>query len=511
MFIKQFLLLFFFLPYSVFAQFADSSSSFYKAFYYENGLVSSEGLIQDGKPNGYWITYYQNQLRKSEGNRINFLLDGIWKFYDEKGNIENTISYKKGIKNGLYSNYNEQCLLISQEMYVNDIIEGEKKEYFPDTNKTLKIKKTIPFKEGIENGTAYEYNKDGILITIINYKKGHIVSSERINRINNIGKKEGVWKTYFSNKRLKNEERYKNGLLNGYVKKYNKTGKLESAILYIDGKEQNKEDNIADFNIRNTYYKDGTLKTTSTFNLADKKDGVSNSYNEKGEVISTEIYRNGYLLKKGLIDKKGVYQGLWESYYLNGKIKTKGQYKEGKKYGKWEYFFEKGKLEQEGYFDSKGKYTKEWKWYYENGNLLRKEEFRGGKEDGILEEYDKDGKLITKGEYIEGEKDGEWFYELNDHKERGKYRYGERNGFWEFTNFDGKKSFEGNYNEGSPEGKHKYYNKEGDLIREENYRYGKKHGKWKWYDNFGVEILSISYEDGEEKKINGQKVKFIEK
>ena len=32
----------------------------------------------------YWITYYNNGLRKSEGNRVNFLLDGSWKFYAEK-------------------------------------------------------------------------------------------------------------------------------------------------------------------------------------------------------------------------------------------------------------------------------------------------------------------------------------------------------------------------------------------------------------------------------------------
>lgn len=29
----------------------------YTKFYYENGVTSSEGIIKDGKPDGYWQTY----------------------------------------------------------------------------------------------------------------------------------------------------------------------------------------------------------------------------------------------------------------------------------------------------------------------------------------------------------------------------------------------------------------------------------------------------------------------
>ena len=36
---------------------------------YENGTVSSEGYLKDGKPDGYWKTYHPNGKLKSEGNR----------------------------------------------------------------------------------------------------------------------------------------------------------------------------------------------------------------------------------------------------------------------------------------------------------------------------------------------------------------------------------------------------------------------------------------------------------
>ena len=39
-------------------------------FYYENGNISSEGPIQNGKPNGYWKNFYPDGTLKSEGNRI---------------------------------------------------------------------------------------------------------------------------------------------------------------------------------------------------------------------------------------------------------------------------------------------------------------------------------------------------------------------------------------------------------------------------------------------------------
>jgi len=30
----------------------------YNKFYYPNGQISSEGMMRNGKPDGYWITYY---------------------------------------------------------------------------------------------------------------------------------------------------------------------------------------------------------------------------------------------------------------------------------------------------------------------------------------------------------------------------------------------------------------------------------------------------------------------
>jgi antitoxin component YwqK of YwqJK toxin-antitoxin module len=508
MLLKKLFILFFSFPVVVSAQFVDSSKQNYAAFYYENGNIASEGYMTNGKPNEYWITYYRNQLRKSEGNRKNFMLDSTWKFYRENGNLKTIINYKQDLKNGTSYYFNDDCQLIKEESYRKGKLHGKQINYYPTTDSLLVLKSLTHYENGVKQGFAFEYAKDGRIVSLVNYKDGYVSDRESINRKDEKGRKQGIWKSYYPNFRVKKEERYKDDRLNGYVKLYNVEGRLESASLYIDGVKQSEEENTADFKIQNESYSDDSLKTQSAYNLAGKKDGISNYFDEEGQVKKTELYRNGYLLSRGIIDKKGVYQGMWENYYLNGELKSKGSYENGKKVGKWEYYYQNGKLEQIGFYDKNGKYTGEWKWFYDNGQMLRKEEFRRGLEDGLLEEFDRSGKLITKGEFFDGEKEGEWFYELNDHREEGKYRYGERNGLWIHYYPNGKKSFEGRYAEGVEEGKHEYYYPNGVSKRKEEYSYGEKVGKWQWFEEDGTETLSITYKNGKPKRINGSRVNF---
>ena len=55
----------------------------YVKYTYPSGVVSSEGNMVNGKPDGYWKTYYPDGGLKTEGNRMNFKLDSTWFFYRE--------------------------------------------------------------------------------------------------------------------------------------------------------------------------------------------------------------------------------------------------------------------------------------------------------------------------------------------------------------------------------------------------------------------------------------------
>ena len=67
-------------------------------FYYPNGTLSSEGVMREGKPDGYWKSYHENGNIKSEGNRKRFVLDSLWKFYNSTGILILEISYEEGKK-----------------------------------------------------------------------------------------------------------------------------------------------------------------------------------------------------------------------------------------------------------------------------------------------------------------------------------------------------------------------------------------------------------------------------
>ncbi len=476
-----------------------------KKFYYENGNVSSEGLIKNGKPEGYWINFYENGLIKSEGNRVNHLLDSTWIFYNEKGNFLTKINYKKGLKEGLKLQYSDSCNVIVEENFEKDIKQGLTIFYF-DTIGKIKWKEQ-PFIDGLEDGVGYEYALDKRIITIFNYKKGTFISKESINRMDKNNLKQGIWKTFHENGKTKIESTYKNDLLNGYYKEYDNKGKLINAILYINGVAQSFADELQVLNIKKDYYSSGQVKKEGPFDINGKEHGTFKYYDENGNLLNSEQYFHGILLAKGMIDELERRQGMWEEFYVDGQLKSKGKYIDGKKIDDWEYFFNSGKLEQKGKYVNDEKFAGLWIWYHPNGTVLREENFRKGLEDGLLQEFDENNVLITKGEFIDGLKDGFWFLEYGDHKEEGEYRNGERNGVWHYTYPNNKPNFEGKFIDGYPDGKHKYFYENGKLKKEEYYLMGTKTDSWKSYNELGELIITIQHKNGEEVKLDGTKLK----
>src|SRR5665811_407000 len=106
----------------------------YQIFKYPNGAVSSEGLIKNGKPEGFWKSYYVTGIKKSEGKRTSFLLDSIWLFYDQTGDTTEKINYLYGKKNGWYFKFKKDPsrgdYIWSKELFAADRKEGTSYNYF---------------------------------------------------------------------------------------------------------------------------------------------------------------------------------------------------------------------------------------------------------------------------------------------------------------------------------------------------------------------------------------------
>jgi len=469
--------------------------------YYDNtGKKVSEGFIRNGKPDGYWKNYYPNGNIMSEGNRKNYLLDSTWIFYDSTGNIVSMINYKNGKKNGIKKDFMSDIVI--EENYVDDKKEGIAKVFY----KNGKIKLIKHYKNDVEEGLYKEYDTDGNLITIAKYRNGIMTERQTFNRYDKQGLKQGLWKEFYPNDVVKREMFYTNNKLNGFVKTYDSLGniisieKYDMGVLVIDVPE------IAKHEIKYDYNDDGRIKYSCSYKDS-LKDGIERFFDDNGNVLKSNIYKNGILLATGIVDKSGMKQGNWIEYYETGEKRSEGTYHNDNKIGKWKYYYKNNSLLQEGEYNNDGKFEGKWVWYYENGKILRTENYHNGYEEGESIEYDTIGNVVLKGNYTKGLKNGEWFYQLGNYIEKGKYVDGQKDSIWTtyYKNTEKIRAI-GEYSYGDPIGKHICYDENGNVIEEGFYESGKKNGLWKKYDNDTKLKVTIYYIDDEEKKIDNQDI-----
>jgi antitoxin component YwqK of YwqJK toxin-antitoxin module len=482
----------------------DSGNAELKVYYFENGVKSSEGPLENGKPNGYWRSYYRSGVLKAEGNRKNFLLDGLWIFYNREALPTVDIQYKDGLKNGLRRTY-EEGKIVKEEPFVNDQLQGFTRFLYPNG----KVAKEIPFEEGKENGTGFEYaDDDGRIITVYTYKAGTLIRKQNINRWDQQKQKQGLWVSFHKNRQVQVEGPYRNDLKNGYWKFYQANGNLIRIEKWINGELQEGAEEVAKVEIKRTINpQTGKVSSKGAYQNG-KATGVHRQYDENGEVSSSTLYDQGIKLAEGIVDEQGRKQGPWKFFYADGSLKSEGSYKDDLKVNSWHYFFEDGKLEQEGKYNA-GAATGEWNWYYTNGELRRTEEFYNGLEEGMSMEYNDTGAVIAQGEYVEGFKEGTWTLNINDHREQGAYFEGLKTGPWRHYYLSNNKlSFEGSYENGKENGEHIYYYDNENVKRRGQFSFGERDGIWEFFNEDGSRILTIEYVNGEEVKYNGKKIDY---
>ena len=471
----------------------------YQKFYFPNGKIASEGLMRDGKPDGYWKTYNKNGSIKSEGSRKNFELDSIWKFYTAEGNLKLTVSYKVGKKNGYRRTFLPDRILV--DSFQNNIKNYTNFVLYNDSS----IKYKVFYINGLEEGWAYDYAKDGRIIGKTLYKHGFLRKREIFNSFDSQGKKDGVWKYFYKNGNTKLAGRYRSGIEEGYFKYYSNSGNLDSIKKYHNGLLVFDTPELETFDIRKDYYNDGSIKVIGSYkdNVAE---GVRREYSKEGKVIASYIMHKGVISAKGIIDESGKKQGEWIFYYMNGEIESKGKFVDNNKIGSWIFYFDNGKIEQIGSYDKDGFYVGEWKWFYEDGSKRIVEQYFEGEREGNFIEYADKGDVIIEGEYVRGLREGDWLITVNKYIEKGTYLENVKDGVWRYYYTADTLYFKGNFIDGSEDGEHIWYHKNGRTKEEGSYIMGLREGVWKFYDFEGKLLLRIKYEDGIEIEYNAVRV-----
>ena len=508
---------------------AQTNANGLNKFYYDTGALSSEGNMKDGKPDGYWKNYYKNGKVKTEGNRKNFLLDSIWKFYSENGKIAKSIAYKEGKKDGYTCVYDTAQKIVSREVFVNDIKQGVTKYFFPSG----KVKQTLPYINGKPEGTSYEFNQDSLIVAIYKYKQGVLQGLERINRLDNDGKKQGTWKEFYDDGKVKKEARFNDNVLDGYVKEFDTKESLIKINKYSLGKEIKNAPELATVEIFKQYYDDGTLKYEGPYadgyavgthyhykqkyqcdSLLFRRDDSTDVWIRKWVCRNVPVpdsaitYNEGTVIERGPVDSIRQKIGTWSEYHNTGEFRAKGQCAAGNRIGEWIFYYPNGKIEQKGLYDKKGRPKGAWKWYYENEALMREEFYVNGKREGPMTDYGEDGKVLTKGEYFDNMQEGLWVYETPEYKELGKFTGDKQDSVWRsYYMPKGKPRFEGKFLNGEPEGLHTWYFENGQKMFYGNYAGGMKQGEWYYYDENGYNYLRITYDNDIEIKFQGIKIK----
>ena len=487
--------------------------------YYPNGKISSEGMMRDGKPDGYWKAYYVTGVMRSEGNRVNFLKDSTWVFYTVTGDTAEIINYRMDKKSGYFFQYEtvaqrnniSRHYLKSKEIYLDDKREGLAYYYYPSG----KLRQTINYRNGRKQGASKEYDENGTVITLYEYLNDYMISREFVNRVNDKGEKHGSWKSFYPDGKLKEEEYYKNGILDGATLLYSEKGYPISGRTYRDGKIIEEGPPIkADLIDLTSYWEDGiTIKRNGTY-LDSIPIGYHYFYNTSGlpeKSIRYSERATGVRTAEGPVDENEKRIGQWKNYFETGELRSSGTFVNDRQNGEWTYYLESGEIFQVGNFRN-GVFEGEWKWYFPSGNIFREETYVRGRPNGLSIQYSDSATIVAKGEYnAEGQREGPWIITVGDSREEGNFIEDEKDGIWKTYYKNGQLHHTGNFVLGEPDGRHLLYYPDGTLKEEQYYVVGRRDKNWKkYYENGGL-FLTITYRNDEEIRINGIRIENVRK
>ena len=194
------------------------------------------------------------------------------------------------------------------------------------------------------------------------------MTAQKINRLDANGKRHGIWKKYYANKRIRYQGQFRNGREIGVFKFYDVTHSnfpiatkqfsTDSKSAYVKfytlkGKLRSEGKMIGRSRIGVWKYYFPTGKIFSEeFYIDGKLDGTIKNFYANGKLTSVSHYKNG--LKEGSVRKfansgilieevffkNDTLDGLAKYFDLKGNIKETGLYKKGKRFGKWEYYID---------------------------------------------------------------------------------------------------------------------------------------------------------------------------
>ncbi|MCG3164314.1 MAG: hypothetical protein POELPBGB_00068 [Bacteroidia bacterium] len=251
-------------------------------------------------------------------------------------------------------------------------------------------------------------------------------------------------------------------------------------------------------NIKYSFYPSGMPKS-------------SGIYNESKKLLTSDYeryYAAGYLHSKGNFDNEGKKQGKWEYYYPANRIKTTGFYKDDVPQGEYAIYYENGKLKETGTFNA-GKAEGMVVSYYATGVKSFEGKFKDDLKEGRAATYYRTGILKEEAEYTAGKLNGfnKTYYATGELKDDFKNANDKYEGKFKRYHSNGKLEVEGNFVNGEKEGEWTWYYEDGQTEKKVNFKAGKENGKYISYFKNGLLQEESEYSNG---KANGKFIDYDE-
>lgn len=312
--------------------------------------LNGEHRIIDGYRSAYLLASFKDGF-----------YDGAYKEY-----LNNVLvtegSYKEGKKHGLFKiNSKFDGKLKEEKSYKEGKLDGTSKTYFNDG----KVETEKSYRMGKEDGKHLSYDFDGTLRMDHNYKDGRQVGKQytffkgtrelyETVYYNEAGLKEGEYSSMFTFGAPYELGSYKNGQKNGRWTKFAESGDTLLIETYLNGKEDGLR----------VLFSTGTGTREKEYCMKnDRKDGLYREYNpSNGELKYEATYKLGRLHGKErrlIVSNRfdyweittyenGRQNGPYEARYVkNDKLRECGEYKNGRRIGRWKRYDMDGKLEKE--------------------------------------------------------------------------------------------------------------------------------------------------------------------
>ena len=485
-------------------------------WYYQDKTIKETAQYKNGKLEGENIGYYQNGKVKYKANYGNGLLIGAYRYYNEKGALNQLKYFKDNKLDGKFISYYEVGEPTTNFIvnYVNGNKEGHVIQYFPNGAKLFEV----TFKGDKKNGKEKEYFNNETLMS------EYPIIDDKIN---------GDYKEYYNTGILSKEGNYQDNEYTGLWKMYYPDGKLMKEFSYKNGK-------------LNDAYIEYAPNGKPYFEYTYRNDEIIGYkyYGQNGEVVKDvrkkggEFFYEGYTyegnkIAEGLYDVKGGKTGEWKYYTDNGVLSSKGTYKENLIQGEYTNYYnngvvksvdtyvndtisgysvnyhKNGKMESQGWF-LKGKMHKEWRYYYLDGTLKSINFYHKGELHGEQQYFSIEGKLFSTLQYKYGKLLSEKSYDYNrkvldeishtnlkdddtiiSHYSTNKafskttFKFGVRHGPYKAYDFYGNVLLEGQYFNNKASGVWKWYNTDKKVIKKATFLNGEYHGTVSYYYDNG--------------------------